>query len=504
MSTIDLHNTDKGTPPTANHQSPSTDVVIKLTNISKKYNLYNKKKDRLKESLHPLKKKYHKDFYALGNINLEVKKGEILGIVGRNGSGKSTLLKIISGILTPTNGNVQVNGNLAVLLELGTGFNPEFTGLENIYFYCSILGYGRLQIDDIVENIIEFADIGDFIHQPLKTYSSGMKARLGFSVSVNVDPDILILDEVLAVGDELFRRKCYAKMEDFFRGRKTILFVSHSAGTVNELCTRAILLDKGEVLLEGPTKLVTTYYQKYLFVKKENAEKVRNEIIQLNKDAELKNTMTEGILIDENNLQDNKVKINEDFKLNELDSKGNLNSNTKIIENYRTEDIFQQKPFFIPDFLPKSTVEYKQYDVDIYGIHIMTLDGKKVNALVRNEEYVISYKVKFNEEFTNINFGMGIKNEKGLSLTWMIYPGIRKYIEDKFIKGSIYTMKWKFKCLFFSGNYYSTVGLRSKINGEDVKICRVVDAFVFKVQEEKDSQKGGIFDSDQTFYMSKN
>lgn len=221
------------------------DIVISLKGISKKYNLYNNKLDRLKESLHPRRKQYHRDFYALKNINLEVKRGEVLGIIGKNGSGKSTLLKIISNILTPTSGIVEIKGKVVALLELGAGFNPEFSGMENIYFYCSLLGFDRKQTDEIVDEIIGFAELGDYINQPVKTYSSGMKARLGFAVSVNVDPDILILDEVLAVGDELFRRKCYARMESFFKGGKTILFVSHEANSINELCSRAILLDRG-------------------------------------------------------------------------------------------------------------------------------------------------------------------------------------------------------------------------------------------------------------------
>jgi lipopolysaccharide transport system ATP-binding protein len=259
-----------------------TDTAIKVSGVSKVYNLYRNKKDRLKEALHPRRKKYHKEFFALKNIDLEVKKGEILGIVGKNGSGKSTFLKTIAGVLTPTTGTVEKYGKIIPLLELGAGFNPQFTGMENIYFYCSLLGYRKEDIDNMLDEILDFAEIGDFIHQPIKTYSSGMKARLAFAVSVNVVPDILILDEVLSVGDVLFRRKCFARMEQFFKGGKTILFVSHDTNSVNQLCTRAVLLDGGEILLDANPKTVTMYYEKMLFAKSENAQKIRREIRDLN------------------------------------------------------------------------------------------------------------------------------------------------------------------------------------------------------------------------------
>lgn len=242
-----------------------SETLITLKDITKKYNLYNKKEDRIKEALDPMRRSFHTDFFALRNVSLSVKRGEILGIVGRNGSGKSTLLKIVSGIVTPTAGAVNVKGTVVALLELGAGFNPEFTGMENIYFYCSILGLVKREIDAIVEEIIEFSELGRFIHQPLKTYSSGMRARLGFSVSVFVDPDILIIDEVLAVGDEQFRKKCHERMQRFFRGGKTILFVSHAVESVNELCTRAVMLRGGELVAEGPTEEVTTRYEQYLY-----------------------------------------------------------------------------------------------------------------------------------------------------------------------------------------------------------------------------------------------
>jgi lipopolysaccharide transport system ATP-binding protein len=196
------------------------DIVIEIKDLSKIYRLYKKKSHRARESLFPFFGKLHTPFYALKNIDLTINKSEIVGILGRNGSGKSTLLKSIAGILTPSSGHVKVKGNIVPLLELGSGFHPEFTGLENIYFYSSLLGFDRKQIDKKIDDIIEFAELGQFIGQEFRTYSSGMKARLAFSVSVNIDPDILILDEVLAVGDAVFKKKSYEKVKGFLRWEK--------------------------------------------------------------------------------------------------------------------------------------------------------------------------------------------------------------------------------------------------------------------------------------------
>ena len=191
----------------------------------------------MKESLHPLRKRYHRDFYALSGVSLQLIKG-IIGIIGKNGSGKSTLLKILTGVLTPTSGKVEVNGRVSALLELGAGFNPEFTGLENVFFNGSIMGYSRHEMDAKIDDILAFADIGDFIHQPVKMYSSGMFARLAFAVAINVDPDILIVDEALSVGDAAFQSKCFQKFQEFREKGKTILFVTHSVDLIIKYCSR--------------------------------------------------------------------------------------------------------------------------------------------------------------------------------------------------------------------------------------------------------------------------
>ena len=218
--------------------------AIEISNITKVYKLYNKPSDRLKETFSIRKKILHRDFLALKNVSFDVYEGEILGIIGKNGSGKSTILKIITNVLTPTNGTAKINGKIAALLELGAGFNMEYTGIENIYLNGQMIGFSKEEMDEKLEDIVNFADIGEHIYQPVKTYSSGMFARLAFSVAISVDPDILIVDEALSVGDVFFQNKCYRKFEDFRRRGKTILFVTHDMGSVIKYCNRAILLNE--------------------------------------------------------------------------------------------------------------------------------------------------------------------------------------------------------------------------------------------------------------------
>ena len=194
----------------------NSDIAIKVENLSKIYKLYNRPVDRMKESLHPFRKKYHKEFFALNDVSFELKKGETLGIIGKNGSGKSTLLKIITGVLAPASGSVYVNGKVSALLELGAGFNPEMSGIENVFFQGAIMGYSRQEMDSKIDEILSFADIGEFVYQPVKTYSSGMFARLAFAVAMSVwILTILIVDEALAVGDARFVKKCYERMDVF-------------------------------------------------------------------------------------------------------------------------------------------------------------------------------------------------------------------------------------------------------------------------------------------------
>lgn len=240
------------------------DPIIKIEKLNKVYNLYDKPIDRMKEALSIHKKSYHREHYALKDISLEINKGETIGIIGTNGAGKSTLLKIITGVLTPTSGTVQIKGKISALLELGAGFNMEYTGMENIYLNGTMMGYSENEMQGKVQSIIEFADIGDFIHQPVKTYSSGMFARLAFAVAINVEPDILIVDEALSVGDVRFQIKCMNKMNEMMKGGTTVLFVSHDINAIRRFCTRAIYLRDGQIQESGDVNTIADHYLEYL------------------------------------------------------------------------------------------------------------------------------------------------------------------------------------------------------------------------------------------------
>ena len=251
--------------PSNNSHFKSHEIAIFVSNLTKIYPLYDKPTDRMKEALHPLRKKCHHDFFALKDVSFEIKKGETVGIIGKNGAGKSTLLKILTGVLTPTSGEVLVNGRVSSLLELGTGFNPELSGLENIYFYGTINGISREEMNSKKDDIIDFADIGEFINQPVKTYSSGMMARLGFAVAINIEPEILIVDEALSVGDMKFVFKCMSKFKEIQCSGATIIFVSHDIQSIKTLCNKSIWLNMGELIRYGDSKGIANEYIRELF-----------------------------------------------------------------------------------------------------------------------------------------------------------------------------------------------------------------------------------------------
>ena len=240
------------------------EIAIRVQNLTKVYKLYEKPSNRLREVFHPLRKKYHRDFAALKDLSFEIEKGQVVGIIGKNGSGKSTLLKILTGVLTPSSGRVEVNGRIAALLELGAGFNPELTGRENIYLNGALMGYSHEQMDQRIQNIIEFADIGEFIEQPVKMYSSGMFVRLAFAVAINVDPDILIIDEALSVGDIRFQQKCIRKIQEFFEKGKTVLFVGHDLAAINSFCSICFWIHEGQLISQGEPKDITKEYTSFM------------------------------------------------------------------------------------------------------------------------------------------------------------------------------------------------------------------------------------------------
>lgn len=239
-------------------------TTISVRHVSKIYKLYDRPKDRLKEALNPFGKRYHQEFHALNDVSFDIHRGETVGVLGDNGAGKSTLLKIITGVLTPSRGQAVTRGRISSLLELGAGFNPDYTGLENIYLQGILLGYERAQVEERLDGILAFADIGDFVHQPVKMYSSGMFARLAFAVAIHVDPDILIVDEALSVGDMAFQEKCILRMKEMLNENRSILFVSHSLPSIRNFCNKAIWLKDGKLVMHNDAHLVCDAYSTYV------------------------------------------------------------------------------------------------------------------------------------------------------------------------------------------------------------------------------------------------
>ena len=453
-------------PPVAPGQA---DFAVKVENLSKIYRLYKKRSHRLREALHPLGKTYHREFYALRDVSLTVGKGEILGIVGRNGAGKSTLLQILAGVLEPSSGTAQVNGNVTALLELGTGFNPELTGLENIYFHGTIKGNTRLEMDEVLDDILSFAEIGDFIHQPLKTYSSGMRARLGFAVAAHMNPQILILDEVLAVGDELFKRKCFAKMEEIFAAGCTVFYVTHSINSINEMCSRAVLLDRGELLVDGHPRLVTTCYQRLMFEESARTDQVRAEIHALNRDIAAKNRFSADI--------------------------------RRAQESQRPEetvglplatDSVANRAVYIPGFIPTSTTITRNADLEIEDIRMQTLSGEDVNFLVTREDYRLVFRINCKEDVTRMIVSMRMKTIRGTRiLNARFNPG------DQPLKavraGETVDVDCRWTCNIQAGTYL--VDLRVyDVSAENTRLLLLInDALIFKVQKiTAGTRQGGL------------
>ena len=421
-------------------------TIIKVQNLIKTYKLYREPIDRLKEALNPFKKSYHNDFYALKDVSFEIKKGETVGIIGRNGSGKSTLLKIITGVLTPSKGRAVVNGKISAILELGAGFNPEMSGLENIYLNTSINGMSKQDTDKKIEEILDFAELGDFIYQPLKSYSSGMKARLGFAVAINIEPDILIVDEALAVGDAAFQRKCFAKMEAIRKNGATILFVSHSEGQIVNLCSRAIWLSNGEKIIEGNPKLVTG-----LYVKNANKKVIDKTVIQ--KEMQL--------------LEKNLEKKDERKK-----------------QQIQTKKKIDIEEFYDTSLISKSKISYEEKGAKLYDFCVKNSMGEQVNTLTSGKTYFYCYKVKYLQNFKHVRLGMNIKTANGIVLGGGQYPHNETKDGIEVFANREYSMCWSFKCLLREGAYFFNSGTFDI--EKQVQLHRVLDAYMFKVVKPKE------------------
>lgn len=357
------------------------DIAISVNDVSKMYKLYDNPMDRLKESLGLSRKKKYKEHYALNHVSFQVHKGETVGIIGTNGSGKSTILKIITGVLSPTGGEVSVNGRISALLELGAGFNGEYSGLENVYLNGSMIGFSREEIDAKLQSILDFADIGEFIHQPVKTYSSGMFVRLAFAVAINIDPEILIVDEALSVGDVFFQAKCYRKFEEFKEMGKTILFVSHDLSSIGKYCDRVVLLNKGEKLAEGGAKEMVNLYRRVLVNQYDDAD--------LEEGAENAEAGQDGQLTD-GTVGENVSK--KEHAGGGRAMKDSLNLNPKVLE-------YGSKLGEIVDFAIRDDT------------------GMITNVIEKGKEFSVQMKVRFQADVNDPIFAFTLKDLKGTEIT---------------------------------------------------------------------------------------
>ena len=445
----------------------SDDIAISVSGLSKRYEIYEVPRDRLKQFILPTlqrlagsaPKQYFDEFWALKNISFEVRKGETVGIIGCNGSGKSTLLQMICGTLNPTHGSIQISGRIAALLELGSGFNPEFSGRENVYMNCTVLGLSRDEIDQRFDSIAEFADIGVFIEQPVKTYSSGMSIRLAFAVAVNVDPNILIVDEALAVGDELFQRKCFSRIEAIRASGSAILFVSHSGAQIVELCDRAILLDAGEKLISGLPKQIVGSYQKLLYAPAEKREAIRKKISQA---------------------------INLSLPKSLIEPTRHITA----VEGARPEQLER----FDPGLEPSSTIEYESHSAKIESPSILTLTGECVNNLIRGNTYRYTYIVRFTQSAVNVRFSMLIKTTSGVELGGAESGGSLQTSLERVNSGTSYRVDFSFVCALNAGVYFMNSGVLGDVDNGITYLHRLVDAAMFRVLPETENLATGIVD----------
>ncbi|MEN5244415.1 ABC transporter ATP-binding protein [Pseudomonas atacamensis] len=436
-----------------------SDVAIKVSGVSKCFHIYDKPRDRLLQMLTPDTKKYYREFWALKSVSFDIKRGTTVGIVGRNGSGKSTILQLICGTLSQSEGEIKTVGRIAALLELGSGFNPEFTGRENVYMNSAVLGLTKNEVDQRFQEIVDFAGIGLFIDQPVKTYSSGMLVRLAFAVAINVDPEILIVDEALSVGDELFQRKCFARIEEIKNKGATILFVSHSGTTIVELCDSAILLDSGEMLAMGSPKEIVANYQKLLYAPADKREEICGEIRQSAAAGEK--------------------------------SEATASSTTEPVA--RSEE--DQLEFFDPHLKSISTIEFESHGAYISNPHITNGVSQIVNNLHRGRVYRYSFDVRFDSRATGVRFGMVVRTTTGFSLGGAHSSSMKSSIAEV-EQGSTLNVTFDFTCSLNPGTYFLNAGVFGCVDssGEETVLHRLVDAFVFRVSPFQDNLATEIID----------
>lgn len=428
-------------------RNDNAETVIEVTDLCKVYKLYNKPTDRLKESLGLSRKKQFKEHYALKHVDLTIKKGESVGIIGTNGSGKSTILKIITGVLSKTSGDVKVNGRISALLELGAGFNMEYTGIENIYLNGTMIGFTEAEIDARLQDILDFADIGDFVYQPVKTYSSGMFVRLAFAVAINIDPEILIVDEALSVGDVFFQMKCFHKFEEFQQMGKTILFVSHDLSSIAKYCDRVILLNQGVKLAEGNPKDMINMYKKLL-------------VNQLDVDT-----------------------------LEDISGKSKLTLETGDADAWKYH-------FEIND----NVIDYGERQAEIVDFAIIDQYGSFSNIIQKGSRFQVKAKLYFNDTVKNPIFTFTIKNPQGTDITGTntMFERVETGVVEK---GETRIVTYSQQMDLQGGDYLISLGCTGYVGDEFKVYHRLYDLVGISVISDKNTV--GFFDMNTEITVEK-
>ena len=432
------------------------DIRVRLRDVDKVYRIWARPQDRLKEMLWRGRRRYHREFEALHSIDLELRRGETVGIVGRNGAGKSTLLRIICGIVQATRGVVEIRGQVAPLLAIGAGFNVEFTGRENAILSATILGRPRDEIDLRLGEIEAFADIGDFVDQPVSTYSTGMFSRLAFAVAIHCSPDILVVDEVLAVGDEAFSRKCFARIQDLKASGATILLASHSARTILELCDRAVLIEAGRRLLTAAPDVVISRYQKLLYSSVEARLEVMREIEALDRSG-----------ADPGTSEATKQTIP-----------------GSSVEAFDEGDRERKLGYLDPALQPASTLEFPSQGARISNVHILDPAGRKVNVLRRGAHYRYCYDVDFLEDASQVRFGMMLKLTSGLDLAGQVSHPAGQGIANV-ARGRRVRVTFDLVPTLVPGTYFLNAGVLGNLGDEEGYLHRLLDIGIFRIDQEK-------------------
>ena len=418
-------------------------AAISVRGVEKVYKLYDKSSDRVREALGLTRKARHKKHYALKGVDMEIGQGECVGIIGTNGSGKSTILKIITGVLSPSGGEVEVNGRISALLELGAGFNMEYNGIENVYLNGMMIGFSEREIDEKLQDILDFADIGDYVYQPVKTYSSGMFVRLAFAVAINIDPEILIVDEALSVGDVFFQAKCYHKFEEFKQMGKTIVFVSHDLSSISKYCDRVVLLNKGVKLGEGSPKEMIDVYKQVLVGQYEIPDDTEN-----------------------NNLLDD-----EEIRKKAAGSvQGGKNGKGLNVEQGLNPEL----------------LEYGSKKARIMQYCLTDQNGTKTTAVIKGQKYTIHMKVAFEQDCPAPIFAFTIKNIKGTEIT-----GTNTMVERAFLEpvraGEAKEITFTQHMNLQGGEYLLSLGVTGYEGNDFTVYHRLYDVLNMTVVSDKDT-----------------